>query len=231
MSNLVPKFSPKAIIRSISIVTGGLVVIGGTAIALNWTFLSRLVTYPDNSITNVNWYKPLATVKGKPSTIPVATSKSIPQESLNKISAYAQAHNSSALLVLHKGEIILERYWRGFTPTSTFNSMSLSKTVVALLIGIAIEEGHIDSELDPVAKYIPEWSEDERSKITLQDLMYMQSGLRNEDNTDNPTSDLVQMYASSDTDTVALKIPAIKSPGKAFDYNNANTQILGLVLE
>ncbi|MGL6344067.1 MAG: serine hydrolase domain-containing protein, partial [Waterburya sp.] len=135
MSNLVPKFSPKAIIRSISIVTGGLVVIGGTAIALNWTFLSRLVTYPDNSITNVNWYKPLATVKGKPSTIPVATSKSIPQESLNKISAYAQAHNSSALLVLHKGEIILERYWRGLTPTSTSNSMSMSKTVVALLIG------------------------------------------------------------------------------------------------
>jgi CubicO group peptidase (beta-lactamase class C family) len=59
--------------------------------------------------------------------------------------------------------------------------MSLSKTVVALLIGIAIEEGHIDSELDPVAKYIPEWSGDERKKITLQDLLYMQSGLRNEE--------------------------------------------------
>ncbi|MEN9520847.1 MAG: hypothetical protein RLZZ381_3435 [Cyanobacteriota bacterium] len=231
MSNSVPKFSPKAIVRNISLVAGGLAVIGGTAIALNWTFLRRVATHPDNSITNVDWYKPLTTVKGKPSAIPIATSKSIPQDDLNKISAYAQANNSSALLVLHKGEIVLERYWRGFTPTSTSNSMSLSKTVVALLIGIAIEEGHIESELDPVAKYIPEWSGDERKKITLQDLLYMQSGLRNEDNTDSLTSDLVQMYAGSNADAVALKIPAIKSPGKAFDYNNANTQILGQVLE
>jgi CubicO group peptidase (beta-lactamase class C family) len=231
MSNSVSKFSPKVIVRNISLVAGGLAVIGASAIALNWAFLRRVATYPDNSITNVDWYKPLATVKGKPSVIPVATSNSIPQDSLNKISAYAQANNSSALLVLHKGEIVSEQYWRGFTPTSTSNSMSLSKTVVALLIGIAIEEGHIDSELDPVAKYIPEWSGDERSKITLQDLMYMQSGLRNENNTDSLTSDLVQMYGSSDVDAVALKIPAIKSPGKAFDYNNANTQILGKVIE
>jgi CubicO group peptidase (beta-lactamase class C family) len=233
MSNLAPKFSPKAIVKHkhISLVVGSLAVIGGTAIALNWTFLRRVVTHPDNLITNVDWYKPLATVKGKPSAIPVATSKPIPQDSLNKISAYAKANNSSALLILHKGEIVLERYWRGFTPTSISNSMSMSKTVVALLIGIAIEEGHIDSELDAVAKYIPEWSEDERKKITLQDLLYMQSGLRNEDNTDSLTSDLVQMYAGSDADAVALQIPAIKSPGKAFDYNNANTQILGIVLE
>jgi CubicO group peptidase (beta-lactamase class C family) len=231
MSNLIPKFFSKKIVKNISMVTGGLVIIGGATVALNWTFLTRLITYPDNSITNADWYKPIAKVKGKPIAIPVATYKSIPQNSLDKISAYAKANNSSALLVLHKGEIVLERYWQGFTPTSTSNSMSLSKTVVALLIGIAIKEGHIDSELDPVAKYIPEWSKDERSKITLQDLIYMQSGLRNENNTDSLTSDLVQMYAGSDADAVALQIPAIQSPGKSFDYNNANTQILGLVLE
>jgi hypothetical protein len=110
MSNSVPKFFRKVIVRNISLVAGGLAVIGGTAItlhvpyrnALNWTFLSRIVTYPDNSITNADWYKPLAKVKGKPVAIPVVTSKSIPQDSLNKISAYAQANNSSALLVLHK---------------------------------------------------------------------------------------------------------------------------------
>jgi CubicO group peptidase (beta-lactamase class C family) len=231
MSNFVPKFSPKAILRSLSLITGSLAIVGGTIIALNWTFLRRVATHPDNSITNVDWYKPLVTVKGNPSKIPVATSNSIPQDSLSKISAYAQAHNSSALLVMHKGELVLERYWQGFTPTSTSNSMSMSKTVVALLIGIAIDEGHIDSELDPVAQYIPEWSEDKRNKITLQDLLYMQSGLRNEDNTDSLGSDLVQMYAGSDVDAVALKIPATKPLRESFDYNNANTQILEEVLE
>ena len=230
MSYLVPNMS-KAIIRNISVVAGGLVLIGGTAIASNWTYLRRIITHPDNSITNVDWYKPLATVKGKPSALPTATNNSLGKDSLNEISTYALAHNSSALLVIHQGKLVLERYWKGSSPASTSNSMSLSKTVVALLIGIAIQEGHIDSELDPVAKYIPEWSKDERNKITLQDLLYMQSGLRNENNTDSLSSDLVQMYAGTNADAIALNVPAAGSPGEGFDYNNANTQILGEVLE
>ena len=79
------------------------------------------------------------------------------------------------MLVLHRGELVLERYWSGFTADSTFNSMSMSKTIVSLLIGVAIAEGDIESELEPVANYISQWSDDERSKITIQDLLYMQS--------------------------------------------------------
>ena len=80
------------------------------------------------------------------------------------------------MLVLHRGELVLERYWSGFTADATFNSMSMSKTIVSLLIGVAIAEGDIESELEPVANYISQWSDDERSKITIQDLLYMQSG-------------------------------------------------------
>lgn len=231
MSKLGSSFVPKAFLKSIGILVGGLAITGGTAIALNWTYLRRIVTHPDNSITDVNWYKPLVTVKGNPDALPIANNNFIPEDSLNKISAYARSHNSSALLVMHRGKLVSESYWKGSTPSSTSNSMSMSKTIVALLIGIAIEERYIDSELDPVAKYIPEWSGDERNKITLQDLLYMRSGLRNEDNTDSLGSDLVQMYVGNDVDTIALNVPATKSPGEAFDYNNANTQILGEVLE
>ena len=208
-----------------------LAAVGGIAVALNWTFLRRILTYPDNPITNVDWYQPREIVKGKPVKLPKANSDAIVKASLKEISAYAQSANSSALLVMHDGKLIWERYWQEFTPNSTFNSMSMSKTVMALLIGIAIAEGHIKSELEPVANYIPEWSQDKRSKITLQDLLYMHSGLQNHDNTDNPTSDLVRMYAGSDADAVALQIPATQAPKKAFNYNNANTQILGEVLE
>ena len=230
MNSLISKFPAKAF-KYIAILIVGFLAISGTALAFNWRFISRLLTYPENPITNENWYKPLAVVEGQPVPIPVASSTSIPQKSLDEISAYAQSHNSSALLVIHRGKIVSEHYWQGFSTTSTSNSMSLAKTVVALLIGIAIEEGHIDSELDPVAKYIPEWSQDERHKITLQDLLYMQSGLRNEDSSDDLSSDLVQMYANTDVDAVALGVPALTSPGKTFDYNNVNTQILSEVLE
>ena len=217
--------------KKAAIIAGILVSLGGISVVLNWTFLHRIITYPDNPITNLDWYEPLETVGGKPVELPQATSSSIPPDTLNEITAYARVANSSALLVLHRGNLIWERYWQGFTPTSTSNSMSMAKTIMALLIGIAIEEGHIQSELEPVANYIPEWSGDKRNKITLQDLLYMQSGLRNWDNAENPASDLVQMYANSDADAVALRIPAVQSPKEAFDYNNANTQILGEVLE
>ena len=221
----------QAIAKRTAVIAGILASIGTITVVLNWTFLRRLITYPDDPITNVDWYNPLEAVVGKPTELPRVTSSNISPDVLKKITTYAKDANSSALLVLHRGNIVGESYWQGFTPTSTSNSMSMSKTVMTLSIGIAIEEGHIKSELEPVANYIPEWSDDERSKITLQDLLYMQSGLRNWDDEDNPTSDLVQMYANSNADAVAIKVPAVRPPGEAFDYNNVNTQILGEVLE
>ena len=225
------KTSSPAIVKKSALIAGIVASIGGIAVVLNWTFLSRALTYPKNPITNVDWYQPLETVTGKPGELSRASSTSISPDSLKKITAYAEGADSSALLVIHQGNLVWERYWGEFTPTSTSNSMSLSKTIMALLIGIAIAEGDITSELDPVANYIPQWRQDERSKITIQDLLYMQSGLRNQDNTDNLASDLVRMYVSANANNVALKIPAVQPPKQAFDYNNANTQILSQVLE
>lgn len=223
--------SSETIAKTSSLIAGILASIGAIAVVINWTFLRRIATYPKNPITNVDWYQPLETVVGEPSELAKASSTIIPQDSLQKITAYAETADSSALLVIHQGNLVWERYWGEFTSTSISNSMSMSKTIVALLIGIAIEEGHIESELDPVAKYIPEWSQDERIKITVEDLLYMQSGLRNRDNADNPTSDLVRMYVSPNVNNVAVKIPAVQPPKQSFDYNNANTQILSQVLE
>ncbi len=219
------------IIKIGTLTAGILASMGGLAIASNWTFIRRVLTYPEDPITNVKWYQTLETVAGNPDDLIQKTSSSIDQDTLNQITDYAEASNSSALLVIHQGQLVLERYWGEFTPSSTFNAMSMSKTITALLIGIAIDQGDLESELEPVANYIQEWSDDKRHKITIQDLLYMQSGLRNQDNTNNPASDLVKMFAGTDVDAIALKIPAVQEPKQAFDYNNANTQILSEVLE
>lgn len=218
-----------AIFKSAAVILGLLIAIGGIALVLNWTFLRRIFTYPDNPITDVDWYQPRETVKGNVVKLPEAQ-PTIDRSTLNKISAYARSADSSALLVMHRGELVLEQYWQGFKPTSTFNSMSMSKTITALLTGIAIEEGQIESEITPVANYISEW-QGHLDRITVRDLLYMQSGLRNWDSKENPTSDLIRMYASPDADAVALKIPAKRPPQQAFNYNNANTQILSKVIE
>ena len=222
--------SPR-VVKPVAVVAGTFVSIGVITVVSNWTFLRRLITYPKDPITNVEWYQPLEKIEGQPVELPQATSNAIARDTFEEISTYAQSTNSSAFLVMHRGNLVWERYWGDFTPTSTSNSMSMSKTIMALLIGIAIAEGHIQSELEPAANYIPEWSQDERSKITLQDLLYMQSGLRNQDSTINPSSDLVQMYANTNADAVALAIPAVRAAKQTFDYNSANSQILGEVLE
>ena len=218
-----------AILKSVAITFGLLTIVSGIAVALNWTLLRRIFTYPEDAITNVDWYQPREIVKGNAVNLPQAK-PTIDRPTLKKISDYARAADSSALLVMHQGNLIWEKYWQGFEPNDTFNSMSMSKTITALLIGIAIQEGHIESELTPVANYIPEW-QDARRKITIQDLLYMQSGLRNWDSRENPASDLVRMYASPDTDAIALNIPAEQLPQQIFSYNNANTQILSKVIE
>lgn len=220
--------------RALTLLAGCLsliVVIVGGGVAWQWIFIHRVLTYPNHPVTNVDWYTPMKTISGGVSPpIPRASSQ-ISQVALDQIERYAQERNSSALLVMHQGKIVLEQYWRGHDQTAYTNSMSLAKTVLSLLIGIAIAEGHIQSELDPVAMYLPEWAKDERAKITIQDLLRMQSGLRDYEASDDPFSDIVQMYLGKDAKAAALKVPAQIAPGQSFEYTNANSQILALLLE
>jgi CubicO group peptidase (beta-lactamase class C family) len=233
--------SPHSVLASMKkrypMLVAALTVLAGGGLSLDWRLLSRAVTYPETPITTADWYEPLAPVPGNFTLpLPTATTSAVPRAALETVSAYAAARQSRALLVLHQGELIWEEYWQGYTATSTFNAMSMSKTVLALLIGIAIEEGHIGSVQDTVATYLPEWQQgdgpaDYRPTLTLEDLLYMQSGLRNRDRTDSPFSDLVQMYLGSDIAATALGIPTVAPPGETYAYNNANSQILGLVLQ
>jgi len=211
----------------------GVMLVGIFGVSVDWRLLSRPLTYPPNPITAANWYRPRQTVAG------VASSRSLNQIPTTEISSvalqaaldFAEAQNSVALLVLHRDQLVLEQYWQGHPPDGLVNSMSMVKTLLALLIGIAIEEGHIQSVDDPVKNYIPEWANDSRGDITLADLLYMQSGLKNDERINTIRSDLVQLYMGSDVDKVALNVPREHDPGKVYSYSNFNSQILSIVLE
>ncbi|WP_052050844.1 serine hydrolase domain-containing protein [Leptolyngbya sp. KIOST-1] len=213
----------------------GLVTMGGLLrVSVDWRMWARSLTYPERPITSTDWYQPQQVVPGTgPQSPPLARAETteIPRPALQTALEYAEAQNSVALLVMHRDRLVLEQYWQGHTATDRVNSMSMVKTLLALLIGVAIDEGHIGSIQEPVNTYLPEWAGDPRGNITLADLLYMQSGLRNDDRTDTLQSDLVQLYGGSDAHKLALGIPAEDRPGVAFDYNNFNSQLLSLVLE
>lgn len=216
-------------------------VLAVVATQVDWRLWARVATYPDHEATQVSWYQPLKAVIGSsPKAFSWRTGTNIAPQALADITVYAAAHNSRALLVLQDGELILEKYWQGFNAESLANGMSMTKTIVGLLIGIAIEEGAINSVDDSVQTYLPDWQYNQRwrelnksnpPEVTLEDLLYMQSGLRNDDDTANPFSDLVQMYLSSDVAAAAMQVPPEQPPGEVYEYNNVNTQLLSLVLE
>jgi CubicO group peptidase (beta-lactamase class C family) len=195
-------------------------------------FLARLTTYPDNPVTDAAWYQPREPVRGSPGeALPTAATPQVLADALAKAAEYAERKNSSALLVVHHGEVVAEHYWRGQTPDALTNSMSMAKTVVALLVGVALAEGKIGSIDEPASKYLPEWAGDGRHRITLRQLLEMASGLADAEHNDDPFSPVGRMYLGSDSRAVVAGTPLAFEPGSKFDYNSINTQALSVVLE
>ena len=187
------------------------------------------------------------TTDGKPRTLtpnePIAGNdayvlpRATPEEraiddlAIKAIEDYVAGFDSYALIVIHKGKIQTEWYAGGLDRNSLTQSQSMHKSLLALLIGVAIDEGVIDSADDPIDKYIEEWRDHPQGGITLRELMMMSSGLA-DDFTPNPFSDDFRRRYSSDTLPYILKTPmAGWSPGTQFDYNSVNSELLGTVLE
>ncbi|MDP6674389.1 MAG: serine hydrolase, partial [Gammaproteobacteria bacterium] len=96
---------------------------------------------------------------------------------IRAVETYAAGFDSDALIIIHQGKIRAEWYADGLDRSTLTQSQSMHKSVLALLIGIAIEEGSIGSIDDPIDKYISEWQDHPRGDITLHELLMMSSGL------------------------------------------------------
>lgn len=137
---------------------------------------------------------------------------------------------TSAYLVVKNDSILFEQYWLGFDKDSVMNSFSVSKTIVSLLVGIAIGEGKIDSINQKVSDYLPEFK---NSKYTLRivDLLTMSSGLSWNEDFANPMSDVVMAYYGTDLDSLIKSVKITDEPGKKWKYQCGNTILLSLILE
>jgi CubicO group peptidase (beta-lactamase class C family) len=147
---------------------------------------------------------------------------------IERAEAYAAQTQSVALLVYHRGALRHEKYWPGYDADSVTDTFSAHKTVQALLVGAAIADGLIGSVDDPVAKYLPEFAQDERRSITIRHLLQMSSGL------EIPrfgTWTSWRITLGSDLPGVVTSLKAEKPSGTEFQYANANAQLLGLVLQ
>ena len=139
--------------------------------------------------------------------------------------------DTKAFLVFKGDTLLYENYWGGHTDQTVSNSFSVAKTLVAILIGIAVEDGDINSLNDPVSLYLPEFSEKGKDKITIKHLLEMASGLDWEESGKNPFSDNAESYYGSELRRLVLGQSMESIPGKTFKYQSGNSQLLGYILE
>ena len=135
-----------------------------------------------------------------------------------------------AVLILHDGAIVAERYAQGFGPDSALPGWSVTKGVLSALVGILVEERRLSLEDKAL---LPEWqvSGDQRAAISVEDLLRMRSGLAFSEIYSDSRADVLQMlYASADMAAFAASKPLSAPPGTTWHYSSGTTNILSRIV-
>lgn len=142
-----------------------------------------------------------------------------------------EALDPIAYLVIQDGKILHEEYWDGYSETSLSNSFSAAKSIVSLLIGIAIEEGYIKSINQKVMDFIPEYNNPQNRNLRIQDVLTMSSGLNWDESYSSPFSLTTEAYYGNNLPKLITSLKVVEEPGKKFTYLSGNTEVLAMVVQ
>ena len=153
------------------------------------------------------------------------------------LDSYMRKYHIAGVMVLQHGKIRVQRYAQGFGPQQLWTSFSVAKSFTSTLLGIALQQDYVHSLDDALVTYIPQLHGSAYADVTIQQLLTMTSGVRwNEDYAD-PQSDVAQMYRSACHDGQAhvvsylKKLPRQWPAGTHWNYNTAETDLLGIVVQ
>ena len=141
------------------------------------------------------------------------------KEELNK--------RTRSVLVIYKDKIIAEKYDTGFDKYSKILGWSMTKSITATLFGVLQKQGKIDiNKPAPIA----EWANDERAKITINDLLHMNSGLEWEEDY-TKISDVTQMlFLDADMSKSQIDKPLAGKTNATWNYSSGTTNLLSGIL-
>ena len=152
-------------------------------------------------------------------------------DSAQLAAVYARAESLPrlrSLLVEHEGRLVGERYFRRSSRTTPANVKSVSKSVIAALVGIAIAQGHIDSLRQPIGELLrPETRDLDSAKraITVEDLLTMRAGLAS-----TSFGDYGAFVSSRDWVRHVLTRPFETEPGGRMVYSTGSSHLLSAIL-
>ncbi len=194
--------------------------------------------------------------EGIPPLLPEAESKALADKSIINIADDADVSEQNlyeslrpfferedltetrAMVIMHRGEVVAERYATGYSQETPLISWSMAKTVTATLVGLMVADGRLVLD-DPAP--VDAWKSpgDPRGKITLRHLLHMASGLDHsegaapEEGKAIYQADTTRMLFLDGRDNVALYAEARQleaQPGEKFEYSSATTNILADIM-
>ena len=142
---------------------------------------------------------------------------------LDSIITQCERTNSNALLIYKKGELVYKNYFG--KSLEKIESMSATKAVVSLAIGILLDQKFIDSLDQPVHTIYPEWKQGNKKLITIRHLLEHTSGLQNVANAGE------EVEVAADIVQLALCAELEEIPGVKYSYNNKSSNLLSGIIE
>jgi len=130
-------------------------------------------------------------------------------------------------MVLHRGIPVAEAYKPQFNKDTRFLSWSMAKSVTNALVGLMVGDSILDLE---DRQLIPEWSDDGRSEISLNNLLHMQSGLEWNEDYGNRSDVTVMLHCEPDFAEYAYSRPLEHDPGSYWYYSSGTTNIVSYIM-
>jgi CubicO group peptidase (beta-lactamase class C family) len=175
--------------------------------------------------------KPLISIASKPlavyDTLPVGINLPVLETAVDNAFVPLPEGGTRAVLVLHDGHIVAEKYADGFNQDTRLHAWSMTKSITNALVGLLVKKGQLSPEQDHL---FPAWEQDDRSKITLADLLHMNSGLEwNEEY--GSISDATQMlYGQPDMAAYTWNKQLIAPPNTNWVYSSGTTNLLSYLI-
>ena len=152
------------------------------------------------------------------------------------VDAYLREQHGAALLILHKGQLRLERYGLGFDGSGRWTSFSVAKSFTSTLVGAALKDGLIKSMDDKVSDYLPDMKGSAYDDVSVRQLLTMTSGVAWNEDYDDPKSDVARFnnhVPEPGVDALVSymrKLPRAAPAGTRWNYSTGETNLVGVML-
>jgi CubicO group peptidase (beta-lactamase class C family) len=155
---------------------------------------------------------------------------------VKSVADYLSSNPATGLLIARDDTLLYEHYQYARSDRDRFTSWSMAKTVLGLLVGIAVSEGAIGSIDDVASKYVPELRDTEYGVTPIRALLQMSSGILFIE-TYQPGDDVSTLAAAVFAPDGVGGLEVLKRfntrvapPGTRFNYSSADSEVLGLIL-